>query len=318
MSDIIIKFHAFHKNEQIVDERLTFAVVAARHDGKWIFCRHKDRDTYEIPGGHREAGESIDCAAERELTEETGAVRFSLSPICVYSVAAGGETSYGKLYFADVFELGSLPPGSEIVEIYHFDKMPDRLTYPHIQPMLYEKTQTWLNLQSAKDELWDVYDVERNPTVRRHRRGDPLPEGDYHLVVHVWLQNSSGEFLITKRAPNKGYPNMWETTGGSAVAGDDSLTAAIREVKEETGLDVRPENGTCLFSITREDSIVDIWLFRQDFDIRDVVLQEHETTDVKYTSMDEIRRMIRSGEIITRQYFEDLFEKAKDYETGKL
>ncbi|MBR5797799.1 MAG: NUDIX domain-containing protein, partial [Clostridia bacterium] len=75
-------------------------------------------------------------------------------------------------------------------------------------------------------------DENRRPTGRTHLRGVPLPTGDYHLVVLVLLQNDQGECLITRRAPNKGYPNMWEFTGGSALAGDDSLHAALREAKE--------------------------------------------------------------------------------------
>jgi len=179
--------------------------------------------------------------------------------------------------------------------------------------VLYEKMQMWLNLQSAKDELWDIYDIERNLSGRTHRRADPLPAGDFHLVVYVWLLNSKGEFLITKRAPNKGYPNMWECTGGSAVAGDNSLTAAIREVKEEIGLDIKSENGECLFTITRDNSISDVWLFRQDFSLDDVILQENETIDAKYALPDEIRTMVRNGSFIAFRHpeeLEELFEKA--------
>jgi len=170
----------------------------------------------------------------------------------------------------------------------------------------------WLNLQSSKDEIWDVYDSERNLTGRTHRRGDPLPAGDFHLVVHVWIENSQGEFLISKRAPNKGYPNMWECTGGSAIAGDDSLAAAVREIKEELGLDAKPENGRCLLTLTRDGDICDIWLFTQDFDIEDVVLQENETTDAKYASLSDIHKMIDDGEFIPFHYIDELFEKAKE------
>ena len=124
--------------------------------------------------------------------------------------------------------------------------------------------------------------------------------------------NSSGEFLITKRAPNKGYPNMWECTGGSAVAGDDSITTAIREVNEETGLDVRQENGKCVFTMIGENYISDVWLFNQDFNIHDVALQENETIDAKYVSIDEIRCMINKNEFIAFHYLEDLFGKAME------
>ena len=144
MSEIEVRFH---NKEQIADELLIFAVIMARHDSKWVFCRHKERDTYEIPGGHRESGESIDDTAKRELIEETSAIKFDITPVSVYSVTIDGTTTYGKLYFAEISDLGFLSSESEIAETYHFDKLPEKLTYPAIQPGLFQKTLTWLNLQ---------------------------------------------------------------------------------------------------------------------------------------------------------------------------
>lgn len=143
MNEIVVKFH---ENGEMADELLKFAVIVTRHENKWVFCRHKERDTYEIPGGHREIGETINDTAERELSEETGAVCFSMSPVCVYSVTRNREITYGKLYFAEISEIGTLSPESEIAEIYYFDILPDKLTYPAIQPILHEKVQMWRNL----------------------------------------------------------------------------------------------------------------------------------------------------------------------------
>lgn len=129
----------FYNQTEISDECLKFAVVAARYEDKWIFCRHKERNTWEIPGGHRESGEDILDSAKRELQEETGAAEFDLSPICVYGVTNGGETTYGLLCFAEVKTLGKLSSESEIAEIRLFDTPPENLTYPMIQPFLFEK-----------------------------------------------------------------------------------------------------------------------------------------------------------------------------------
>ena len=126
-------------------------------------------------------------------------------------------------------------------------------------------------LQSSPEELWDVYDENRKLTGRLHQRGKQLASGDYHLVVHVWMQNDQGQFLLTKRSPNKGFPNMWESTGGSAIAGDNSLTAALREVKEETGLLLDAEKGRCVLSTKHSDYFRDVWLFHQDFSLENVV-----------------------------------------------
>ena len=87
-------------------------------------------------------------------------------------------------------------------------------------------------------EFWDLYDIDRRATGEMHPRGERMPEGRYHLVVHVVIFNTQGEMLILQRQPFKeGWPNMWEVTvGGSAIAGDTSRTAAQREVLEEIGL----------------------------------------------------------------------------------
>ena len=123
------------------DELLAFAVIMARMDGRWIFCRHKKRTTWEIPGGHRESDETIADAARRELWEETGADKAELHPLGVYGVERDGGISYGMLFFAQVLSIGEIPPGSEIGEIRLFDSLPEDLTYPEIQPALMAYTE---------------------------------------------------------------------------------------------------------------------------------------------------------------------------------
>ena len=132
--------------EAIDDALLAFAVVVSKANGKWVFCKHKERDTYEVPGGHREEGETILQAAKRELIEETGAVRFHIQPICVYSVIGktrvneSGEESYGMLYYADIEEFED-ELHSEIEKVVLFDELPDEWTYPEIQPLLITEVQ---------------------------------------------------------------------------------------------------------------------------------------------------------------------------------
>ena len=298
----------FYNKSEIPDSELRFAVIAARYQDKWVFCRHRERISWEIPGGHREPGESIDRTAERELYEETGALDCKLRQVAVYAVDRDGDESYGMLYYADIERLGELPCGSEIAEVRLFELLPEPLTYPEIQPSLYHRIQGWLNTQSGAGELWDIYDENRNKTGRLHRRGDDMQKGDYHIVVHVWMRNSKGEYLLTKRSPNKGYPNMWETTGGSALAGDDSLSAAIREVHEETGLTLDPNRGERIFEYKNRDTFVDVWLFRQDFSLDDVILLEGETCGARYASVEDIRKLYDSGELVPYRYIDKLLE----------
>ena len=130
---------SFHNPADLEDSQLLFAVIAARFQGKWIFSRHKDRSTWEIPGGHRESDETPDEAAARELWEETGATKARIKPICLYSFH-----DFGMLYFAEIQQLDAIPSSSEIKEIAYFDQLPENLTYPQIQPALFEKVRHWL------------------------------------------------------------------------------------------------------------------------------------------------------------------------------
>lgn len=128
------------------DRLLKFAVIIAKSNGKWVFCKHKDRTTYESPGGRREAGETISETAKRELYEETGATDFTIEPICAYSVTGAnrvnqtGEETFGMLFFADIRQFEP-ELHSEIERIERFDQLPQDWTYPQIQPALIQEYQ---------------------------------------------------------------------------------------------------------------------------------------------------------------------------------
>ena len=288
-----------------------YTVIFARYKDKWLYCRHKDRDVFETAGGRIEPGETTLEAAKREFFEETGAVKFDIEPAFDYAVHFPNSYNNGQVFLAQIHELGDIPD-FEMSEIGLYNTIPEKMRLPKVLPVLYRYLQGWLNLRTAKDEIWDVYDSNRKLTGRTHRRIDPLPQGDYHLAVVVWIQNSKGEFLITKRAPNKGFPNMWESPGGAAAAGDDSLTSAIKEAKEETGLDLKTENGMFLFTHKFDDAFLDIWLFRQDFDLKDVILQEGETVDAKYATIDEIRELVQNNKFIPCDYIGELYAKVNE------
>ncbi|MBD5144419.1 MAG: NUDIX domain-containing protein [Ruminococcus sp.] len=128
--------------DKVNDDLLKFAVIISTYNGKLVFCKHRQRDTLEIPGGHREPGELIGETARRELYEETGAVDFKIEPICVYSVTAednfDGQETFGMLFRADIFSFEN-ELHSEIESICLLDGLPEKWTYPLIQPKLIEE-----------------------------------------------------------------------------------------------------------------------------------------------------------------------------------
>ena len=137
----MIKVNFYDLNEEL-DSKLLYAVIMARYKDKWIFVRHKERTTWEIPGGHREENENINNTASRELFEETGAKNFDIKPVCIYSVDNGEGETFGQLFCAEIRRLEELPD-SEIGEIKLFDSIPKNLTYPLIQPHLFKKVEEY-------------------------------------------------------------------------------------------------------------------------------------------------------------------------------
>jgi 8-oxo-dGTP diphosphatase len=141
----------FYDLDIIFDVKLKYAVILTRYNNEWIYVKHKERQTWEIPGGRREPNEPIEETARRELYEETGALSFSLLPLFVYSVKLdSGDESYGCLYYSEVKEIGQLPPESEIGQVSFMKELPKDLTYPTIQPELYNKALLKLSIRNQE------------------------------------------------------------------------------------------------------------------------------------------------------------------------
>lgn len=164
----------------------------------------------------------------------------------------------------------------------------------------------------ANMELWDLYTEDRDLTGKEHIRGDELPENMYHLVVHVWIKNSKGEYLISQRSENRPtFPLMWECVVGSVLKGESSIDGAIREAKEEIGVELLPDNAKLVFSKVRKivdgkkfNDIVDVWLFQYD----DVITLNNATTDeVKQTvwmNKSQILDLLEQNKLVdTLKYF---------------
>lgn len=163
-------------------------------------------------------------------------------------------------------------------------------------------------------ELWDLYDVDRKRTEKTHIRGVPMPNGYYHLVVHVWIQNDNGGLLLSKRHPQKHYGNLWECTGGSILKGENSLQGALRETDEELGLTLHSESGTLLHSEVRNTHHLDNWLFVSNVSLEDLHFQADEVIDAKWVNRETYEIMIRNNEVVPslHHFYDFLLKKSRD------
>lgn len=162
-------------------------------------------------------------------------------------------------------------------------------------------------------EIWDVYDIHKNKKNKLHKRGLPLDKNDYHIVIHAWVVNSNDEVILTKRHSSKKIcPNMWECTEGSIVAGESSVDGAIRELKEEIGLNFKIADAKFFASFVLDfsNTIIDSYVFKRDVNINDLVLQENEVSEAKIVDERVYREMCKNGEVVeSLMYFYDLYKK---------
>lgn len=157
-------------------------------------------------------------------------------------------------------------------------------------------------------EFFDAYDFDRNKTGKTMERGTPVPKGFYRMVVHVCIFNSEGKMLIQRRQPFKrSWSGMWDlTVGGSSVAGDTSLTAAIRETSEEIGVQLAPDELKRVLTIQTECIFDDIYVVKKDLDETALTFQYEEVEQVKWADIAEIKSMIKEGSFIP--YHESLID----------
>ncbi len=150
-------------------------------------------------------------------------------------------------------------------------------------------------------ELWDVYDINKNKTGKTvERGGNNLAEGEYHLTVHIAIFSTDGRMLIQQRADCKdNWPGMWDiTVGGAVTSGEDSATAAERELFEEIGLShsfqgVRPQ-----LTLNHRNAFCDCYMMVKDVDIDTLTLQECEVQAARWATLDEIFEMMNDGRFL--------------------
>lgn len=147
-------------------------------------------------------------------------------------------------------------------------------------------------------EYWDLYDKDRNLLGRTHLRGDKFNEGEYYVCCEIWVMNSEGKLLTTKRHPDKKAGNLWEFIGGGTLAGETTKQSAVRELFEETGIQAREDELTLLATNASKNYFQDIYTVHSDAPIEAIVLQPDEAIDAKWSSFDDIEKMILDEEFV--------------------
>ena len=167
-------------------------------------------------------------------------------------------------------------------------------------------------------ELWDVYDIQGSLTGKVKPRMAAFEKGEYHLACSLWLISPNGEALIQRRSLTKEInPGMWNITGGAASAGESSEEACLREVAEEIGLKLNPQDITLLSrTFNNDDCIFDDYITVYDFDITNAIIQPEEVAELKWVTLDEIRKLYCEGQFM----FTDIKElnKVEDFIKNSL
>jgi Isopentenyldiphosphate isomerase len=166
-------------------------------------------------------------------------------------------------------------------------------------------------------ELWDVLDENGLPTGETvvREKGLKLKEGQYHRVVHIWIINDKKEYLIQKRALTvELMPGMWAITGGSVVSGEDSKTAALREVEEEIGVILKEEKLKKIATIKRKDNFADVWFVEGNINLKDLKLLKIEVDDAAWADRSTIEGMVANGTFHNygEEYFKLIFTHGKE------
>lgn len=144
-----------HKAEHVNEEHLNFVDICVKYKSQWLLVRHRERTTWEIPGGHIEYGESSQAAALRELYEETGIIMEKINAVCDYEVKANENSYYGRLFYVYTEKLGKLPD-YEIEEVKLFDDFPENNTYPEAYKVLLPQIMTYEHTQNFVTSIYFV------------------------------------------------------------------------------------------------------------------------------------------------------------------
>ena len=154
-------------------------------------------------------------------------------------------------------------------------------------------------------EYFDILDENGNKTGRTKLRSEVHRDGDWHKAVHIWIINNDGDILLQRRCATKdSNPNMLDiSSAGHLSAGDDSLEGALRELKEELNLDIKPEDLQFIKTLKRSSKYTetfinnefdDLYIVRTDKKIEDMKFQKEEISEIMYVPYKKFKEMVKN------------------------
>ena len=146
-------------------------------------------------------------------------------------------------------------------------------------------------------ELWVLYGIDCHKTGKMHQRGEPLPEGRYHMVVACILLNEENELLIQQRQSAKTWPNLWDICAatGSALAGENPQIAMHRELKEELGIDMDFSNCRPYVTVYGSDYFTHYFVMRTRVSVNDLILQKEEVQAAQFVNKEMLIQLNQAG-----------------------
>ena len=141
-------------------------------------------------------------------------------------------------------------------------------------------------------ELVDLLN-DRKELIGETCERNAVPEGKYRLSIHIWIVNDKNEMLIQQRsASRKMFPNMWTNTGGACIAGETSIETVFRELQEELNVIPNIDNLELIASYKRKKDYVDVWLLKQNINIKDLKFNDNEVQAAKWITIEEWKKLL--------------------------
>ena len=144
-------------------------------------------------------------------------------------------------------------------------------------------------------EYLDLYNDKKEKIGKTILRGSEIPEGNYIMIVVIFIENSKGEFLFQYTSKEKG--NVWATIGGHVKSGDDAISTAVIEVKEELGIDINKDKLKNIYTGMKNGRIFEVFYLKEDVDINSLTLQKEEVESVKWLSKEELNELINDDNV---------------------